>query len=376
MALTVDYSTAAPWLITVPKADLALDTGTRYKLTVDNFWLLLRDFTDNQRNVPQPVLYSRIPATSSTPSITTIDLTYYRIEFEDGLYSVNIIDGNTNIREAEVKNQVSVNTNNTTGFIDQSILVFSTFNGGVHWDNVAGKTSITDATTDGNEATPLKNLADVITQAEAKGFTKIYVANTTTTVPSTPSLDGYTLVGATKAATVVTFVSADTGDCSFSHLHMTGSLSGGLHAYDCVIATITGLGCTVNESILDSVLLENSITLRSDNTQSVALISCGTIGGGQAVIDINGTTGDVTIQNYSDRIKIINMTAAIALHVSSAAGCELTIDASCTNATLIEVHGNVNIINNSALSIDIDTTQKLVWDEARALTVGKFIGLK
>jgi hypothetical protein len=133
MAITVDYG-VTPFLITIPKSDLTLITGTQYKLTVDEFWILLRDFTDEQNTMAQPKLYSRIPATSSTPSITTIELAYYAIEFEDGLYSVNIIEGNTNIREAELKNQVSVNTNNTTGFIDPTYLEYSTFNGGVSVD--------------------------------------------------------------------------------------------------------------------------------------------------------------------------------------------------------------------------------------------------
>jgi hypothetical protein len=117
MALTVDYS-VTPFLITIPQADLTLESGTRYTLTVDEFWLLLRDFTDNETTMAQPKLYSRIPATPSTPSITTIDETYYALEFEDGLYSVNIIGGNTNIREVEAKNQVSVNTNNVAGAIE------------------------------------------------------------------------------------------------------------------------------------------------------------------------------------------------------------------------------------------------------------------
>lgn len=119
MALTVDYSTI-PFLITVPQSDLTLDTGTKYTLTVDEFWILLRDFTDNENTMAQPKLYTRIPATATTPSITNVNSDFYELEFEDGLYSVNIINGNTNIRDVEVKNQVSVNTNNTAGFIDST----------------------------------------------------------------------------------------------------------------------------------------------------------------------------------------------------------------------------------------------------------------
>lgn len=124
MALTVDYS-SAPFLITVPKSDLTLIEGTKYQLDVDTYWLLLADYTDNEQTMSQPILYSRVPATATTPSITNINLDYYTIEFENGLYSVNIINGNTNIREAEEKNQVSVNTNNTAGFIDPTALELS-----------------------------------------------------------------------------------------------------------------------------------------------------------------------------------------------------------------------------------------------------------
>ena len=378
MALTVDYSTAAPWLITVPKADLALISGTQYELTVDNFWSLMTDFSDNEVNMARPELYSRIPATSSTPSITTINLTYYQIEFEDGLYSVNIVNGNTNVREAEVKNQVSVNTNNTTGFIDQSILVHSTFNSGIYWDNVSGKAAITDSSTDGNEANPLLNMADVVTQATALGFNKIHVVSDAT-VPSTPSVDGYLFEGQSRASTAVTFGDgspADTGDTVFINMHMTGALWGGINAKHCIVDSLTGVGCTVKETILDEVLIEGNITLRADNSQPVALINCGSINNNQMVLDVNGTTGNITIHNYTDRLKIINMTSAIDLHVSSAAGCEFTIDASCTAVGLLEVHGNVNIINNSALSIDDDTSQFLTWQNGSALTVGKFLALK
>jgi len=121
MAITVDYSTT-PYTIEIPKSDLTLDSGTKYNLTVDTFWQLLRDYADSPESLPFPVIYTRIAATASTPSITEINADYYQLQFEDGTYSVNIINGNTNIRDVEVKNQVSVNTNNTTGFIDPTFL--------------------------------------------------------------------------------------------------------------------------------------------------------------------------------------------------------------------------------------------------------------
>lgn len=115
MSLSVDYS-VTPFVITIPKSDLTLITGDKYQMTVDEYWYLLRDYTDNEGTMAQPILYSRIPATSSTPSITNINEAYYVLRFEPGLYSVRIINGNTNIRDVEVINTVSVHTDSTTGF--------------------------------------------------------------------------------------------------------------------------------------------------------------------------------------------------------------------------------------------------------------------
>jgi len=55
MSISVNY-TSAPWLITIPKADLTLDTGTKYNLTVDTFWQLLRDYSDNPEGMARPVI--------------------------------------------------------------------------------------------------------------------------------------------------------------------------------------------------------------------------------------------------------------------------------------------------------------------------------
>jgi hypothetical protein len=139
MAITVDYNNTPKWLITIPKSDLTLDTGTKYTLTVDTFWQLLRDYADSEEGIVNPIIYTRIAATASTPSITNINLDYYSLQFEDVLYSVNIIDGNTNIRDAEVKNKVSVNTNNTAGFVDQSTL------GDIVWSHPKGSLVVADS---------------------------------------------------------------------------------------------------------------------------------------------------------------------------------------------------------------------------------------
>ena len=141
----------------------------------------------------------------------------------------------------------------------------------------------------------------------------------------------------------------------FTDLHLVGDLWGGISAVHCVVGDLTGVGCTVNETIIDNSLFVGDMILRVSNTQPVTIVNCGAINGHQFVLDVNGTTGNIVLQNFSDRLKIINMTSAIDIHISSAAGCELVIDASCTAAGIFEVHGSVVVINESNLTIDDDT---------------------
>jgi len=81
---------------------------------------------------------------------------------------------------------------------------FSTFNGGIYWDSVNGKTSITNTEIDGNEANPLKNLSDILSQATLKSFIKIYVIGSAT-IGSTYNVDSYNLVGEGPPLSTFTF---------------------------------------------------------------------------------------------------------------------------------------------------------------------------
>lgn len=368
--ISVDWS-VTPWLITVPKSDLTLDTGTKYTLTVDTFWQLLRDFSDSAEAIPRPNLYKRIAATASTPSITEIDLDYYEIQFEDGLYSVNIIDGNTNIRDGEVKNQVSVNTNNTTGFIDQSVLVFGTFNSGIYWDAVNGKVSIDNTDTDGNEANALKNLSDVQTQAVAKGFTKIHVVENAT-VGATDDLGNYRLIGKNSSLTSLTFlVGSSTGDAQFEDLHLQGTLSGALYVDRCHLTNLFGIGCTTSESIIKNTILDSGTTqIRSDNNKNIHFLNCSSSGSG-SILDINGSVGPIHIHHYLGLLQLSNLNVSNTVSFDSPGG-ELTIDSSCTVGT-VNVKGTTRPTDNSGpgCTVNDKTTPNEVWLHSQAILIRK-----
>jgi len=362
MALSINRNTN---VIYVPKADLTLISGTLYELDVDAFRLELKALEDDEDGMPYSDTHrhnTEVTLAGLTYARTVEILSPYTVEFEDGQYSVSCIGANHNLSDVKVANQVSLIINNSAGLIDvnKEDIETSSYNGSIYWDSVDG----TDGTGHpfGAERQPVKTQATAITRAVDRGVKKIRLVALSTTVTASPSLDGYRLLGENKAQSTVVFSSADTGDMSIQDSNFSGSMNGALFAKDCVVGTTTGVGCTTNASEFIDCDFSGNLTLRSDNTQPINIINCGSINSNQMVLDVNGTTGNISIQSYADRLKITNMTSAIDMHISSASGCELEIDSSCTAANLIEVHGNVHIINNSALTIDDDTTQKLVWE--------------
>jgi len=356
MALTVDYSTAAPWLITVPKADLTLLSGTKYQLTVDDYWRLLTDYSDNSSVMAKPVLYSRIAATSSTPSITQIDLDYYRIQFEDGLYSVNIVSGNTNIREAEVKNQVSVNTNNTTGFIDPTFLQFSTFEGAVHVNQASLYTGTLYPI--GTPSTPVNNMSDALTIAQVKGLEKIHIGGALFTISASDVLNGLILEGDSAVRTTVILTSAASiTNCIFRSLTLTGSLDGGSSASNCIIGDLSYL----DGSLLDC-LLAGTITLGGAQAN---LLRCASAiaGSSTPTIDMAGAGANLAVRDYNGGIKLYNHTAGSdAVSIDMASG-QVIVDSTVSSGTII-IRGIADVTDNSTGTavVQDDTVNRAIAD--------------
>ena len=300
MPITVDY-TLTPYRITIPKSDLTLDSGTKYNLLVDTFWNLLSDYSDNSGSMTFPVLYSRIAATSSTPSITEINGAFYDLQFEDGLYSVNVISGNTNIRDVEVKNQVSVNTNNTTGFIDPTYLEYSTFDGAVWVDS----TSLRVGTSypNGTPSRPVNNVTDAIAIANFRGFEVIHIKGTYVFDPA-DVVDGFIIKGISSSkTTLVLTAAASISNCIFRETTLTGQMDGGNDASFCVIGELNYL----DGSLLDC-LLTSTVTL--NGAQANFLRCASAVAGGGAgqtpTINLGGSGTNLVIRDYQGGVTLTN----------------------------------------------------------------------
>ena len=131
MAITIDYldDVTPEYIIQIPRLDMTDVTGGSpteiRELDIDVFRGNLDDLMDDES--PGIVFET---THLHTPPLTIAGITLarvveilvpYRVEFEDGSYNVNVVGGNSNIADVQVKNMVGVNTANSAGFIQVSV---------------------------------------------------------------------------------------------------------------------------------------------------------------------------------------------------------------------------------------------------------------
>ncbi len=119
MSISVDPAT---FVISVPKADLTLITGTLFEHDTEAFRLELIDFEDSEQGIVAPRTHLH------NTEVTIAGVTYarfiemlapYSVEYEDGSYSVRLAGSNNNIFDVEngilVQNLVQIISQNSAG---------------------------------------------------------------------------------------------------------------------------------------------------------------------------------------------------------------------------------------------------------------------
>jgi len=260
---------------------------------------------------------------------------------------------------------------------------FSTFNGGIYWDSINGKTNITDTEIDGNEANPLKNISDVLSQAILKSFIKIYVIGSVT-IGSTDNVDGYILIGEGPPLSTFNFISgASTLKTIMRGCHILGSISGAVDITDCHVEGLYEVGGTVIGTNFTNCILEadtgNAMALSTTSTEHIHIVGCnsGSDNENPATIDCNGSAALITITYWGGALKLKNITNLDQKISINSTGGELIIDSTCTDGT-ITLMGDITFTDNSdgAVTLINKTTSNINWMHSKALTIGKFLGLK
>jgi hypothetical protein len=395
MALIVDWSSG---LITCPQSELTPIAEGRYQITTDRLWELLRDRSDDEDAVPYPTLYRNIPPTASTPRIVEVNDNYYQFQFENGLYAVDIINGNTNLRVVEVKNQVSVGTNNTTGFIDPKFLELTLFNGKVSVDVVAGTPLTPTGKTAaggviGTKQTPVNNVADAITIAISRGLKVINIVSSIT-LDSTVVANGFIFEGDSEVITQIEIEDeADVNNCEFRSATVSGVLDGGNVLRNCFIGDIEYFN-----GLIERCGISGEITLGGN---SIAILnSCYSIvAGGSAsqypIINLNGSGNSLAIRDWQGGLGLINYTGGSSVSIDMSSG-RVVLDSTLTGGTIFirgiaEVQGTAGgttintdglVASNAAINpwnaqLDQNTTPGTFGEFIQTLlSVSKFLGLK
>lgn len=109
-------------VVTITKADTVLVSSSPdvRSLDVTTLWQTLVDIQDDVGSMTYPDIVSNIPpftVAGTTFARVVQIINGYTLTFEDGPYAVNIVGGNSNAADVNNKNQVSVNTANSAGFV-------------------------------------------------------------------------------------------------------------------------------------------------------------------------------------------------------------------------------------------------------------------
>ena len=250
----------------------------------------------------------------------------------------------------------------------------------------------------GTQQSPVSNLVDAQAIALARGFDSFYVlGNLTFGATDNISSQHWYGQGATLNVTKTLFTFTDgvvTTNAHFHNAKITGKQGGESNYHECIIDGLWNAHCHyvdcgfLQPTTNPSYSIQHSSTI--SGTHITDLHSCYS-DEGTVVVDRNGTRLNQRYISYSGNIKFINQnrsTESGSVWINMNGGT-LTIDSTCTKGNFY-VSGNCAVVNNavgatvdvsqvsasSTGGIDLNALASAVWSNAKALTVGKFIGLK
>lgn len=109
--------------IFIPRSELTLVQSTPsyvYNLDLNEFRLKLKDREDDEEGIVFVDTHNHVaPITVGGVTLARVleIVNSYIIEFEDGQYSVNLINANSNVADKVIPNQVSVRSANSAGLV-------------------------------------------------------------------------------------------------------------------------------------------------------------------------------------------------------------------------------------------------------------------
>jgi len=335
MAISVDPLTH---VIFVPKDDLTLVQSSPTEIREMNlnwFRLQLKSWEDSEEGIVQLKTHTHNTEVSLgglTFARVIEILEPYSVTFEDGQYAVNLTGANSNVGDKVNVNQVSVRSQNSAGMTSSPDIEYSSFNGGVTYDETSPYTGTVFPT--GTPRQPINNVYDAKLIAEYRGFTTGFIIGDLT-VPSDLEISGFTLIGTGKDRTTITIPSAAlVENCTYVDAHVTGYLDGNNVLNDCLIDNLH----YIKGYIESCVLAPGTITLGGSDTAHFLDCFSGVPGTGTPTIDMGDSGQPLALRNYNGGIKLTNKSGPEPVSIDMNSG-QIKIDMTTVTNGMIMCRG-------------------------------------
>ena len=275
----------------------------------------------------------------------------YTVTFENGTYAVNLARANSNIGTVTNVNGVSIRSANSAGMTSSPDIEFSSFNGGVTYDEDNGVSGTIFPI--GTPRMPVNNVADAMAIASARGFFQVFVHGNATW-GSGVAFDHFTIIGNGKNRSVITInAAAAEHDRSYENCHFLGVFDGGGALRHCVISDMTYLAGYVETTMLAA----GRLLLGSSGVAHFLNCFSGVPGTGTAIVDMAGDGAGLAMRGYNGGIMLTNKTGNTSVSIDLGSG-QVKLDLSGAFGAAGVTNGQV-VVRGSGKVIDASTNEHL-----------------
>lgn len=287
---------------------------------------------------------------------------------------------NGNIRITGIA-KVTDNSSGTT-VVDVSHVIFpeqlqlASFGGRVYLNTNRGSSGVKFPI--GTMQHPSNNLSDTLLIAESRGLETILVDGTL--IITNTDISGKIFIGENNLDAVIVLSGIDNTaiKTTFKNMTLTGRLNGYINVEDCILETISNIGCSIfptlfrncmlraDSGVLPALQLSNIV-----NGQNIHFIDCvsGVPGQGTATLDFNNSDTPIAFRRYGGGITVKNITSNQDSTFEFNQG-QIILDDSCTSGK-VRLGGIYKLTNNSALVVE-ERNQSIsggtsVWSENEKL---------
>ena len=332
MAISVNPITK---VISIPQADLTLVSGTLYELNLNTLRLWLKEWEYSVEGIVQ---------TKTNDHASEFDLgTFvlgrsfkilppYSIEFENGAYTVNLLDAHANVSDVAsgilVQNQVQVIPPQLPGLVGNREIVNQSYIDGKVFINVSAGSPV-------GAGTPTDPVDNFTRADEIAGLRRLLGYDLVGSIALTASdnTSGRRFIGQDAEASIITATNMNVASSLIENVMISGSLNGRATFVGCIFGNTTGL-----KGKLSDCTIAGNITLDAAAVDPIIIRDCesGVAGTGKPGFDCNGTAAGINFRRYAGGGAITNFNNASGAMTLDLMGSEFSLNsANCTAGTIV-----------------------------------------